>query len=218
MNRGAERAGRTNRTGQDSRTGVARAIERWSKVGVGPALFLAGVLFLGLIFTRHHAVHRRAATLSIAHAQPSTPFEVSFARAQQWYYRAQVIAKQQLEALEEWDEDALRGSAPQIYRRSVMARTRETGLAEAAAQEAAGRARTSEESYRAARLLVHIECDLGHNKAEVEQAEKLVALRPHDSDALLRLRAAERTGQTGQARLAETEASRMRTPRMRTER
>ena len=198
MNGEGERSGGMNCTGQRVRRDAAGAAARWIKVGVGTALAGGAVLFLGLVFWPHHAAPRRAAILSLALSPPPTPFEASFARAQQWYFRAQVIAKQQLEALEEWDGDALRGSAPEIYRRSVMARTRETGLAEVAAQEAAGRARTREESYRATRLLVHIERDLGRHKAELEQAKKLVALRPHYPEAYMLLeRAAEGDGQRG---------------------
>lgn len=197
MNGEGERSGGMNRTGQRARRDAAGTATRWTKVGVGTALVGGAVLFLGLVFWPHHAAPRRAAILSLALSPPPTPFEASFARAQHWYFLAQVIAKQQLEALEEWDGDALRGSAPEIYRRSVMARTRETGLAEAAAREAAGRARTNEESYRAIRLLVHIEGDLGHHKAELQQAKKLVALRPHYPEALLLERAAEGNGQRG---------------------
>jgi hypothetical protein len=161
-------------------------------------------LFLGLVLWRHHAAHPRVAAHATALSQPLTPFQTSFARAQQWYLRAQVITRQQLEALEEWDGAALRGSAAEIYRRSLIARTRETGLAEAAAREATGRAETNEESYRASRLLVYIECDLGHPQAELEQAKKLMALQPHNPEALLLLqRAAECNGQTGPARRAE---------------
>jgi len=135
---------------------------------------------------------------------------VSFAQAQRCYLRAEIVTTQQLEALEERDGDSIRGSDAEIYRRSLIARTREIVVAEAAAREAARRAKTNDEVYRAARLLAHIECDMGHPQPELEQAKKLVALQPHNPTALLLLeRAARDSGELSLARRAEVKVSRL---------
>jgi hypothetical protein len=52
------------------------------------------------------------------------------------YLRAGLASKRQLDAMGEWDPDALNGSAPEQYRRALMARARALGLAETAAREA----------------------------------------------------------------------------------
>jgi hypothetical protein len=124
--------------------------------------------------------------------------------------RAQILAKQQLEALEEWDPDSIRGSMPETYRKNLIARTREIGLAEAAAREACQRAKTNDERYRAARLLARIEHDTRDHQSELEQAKKLVALQPHNPEALLLLeRAARNNGDLSLARRAGAEANRL---------
>jgi predicted Zn-dependent protease len=183
---------------------------RRANVRPAQALYLGAVLLIGLLFARLHAGHPRRAVAPSTPPPTPTPFEASFSQAQRQYFRAGVIAKRQLETLEEWDPDALRGSTPEIYRRSTISRTREIGLAEEAAQEAIRQARTVDERYRVTRLLAHIECDRGHHCAELELARKLVALRPHHPEPLLMLaRAAAECGQRELSRRAASEASRM---------
>src|SRR5262249_17509860 len=148
-----------------------------------------------LVLPRYLAVRRRDGTPPAAPPPSQTPFQAAFAEAQRWHLEAQTIAKRQLESLEEWDPDNIRGSTPEIYRRTLIARTREIGRAAAAAHEAAGRAETAEERYRSARLLVQIEHDLGHHRKELEHAEALVALQPRKLEArLLWERAAAENG------------------------
>jgi hypothetical protein len=165
---------------------------------------------MGLIVARLHAGRPHATAAPTATLPAPTPFAASFTQAQREYFHAQVIAKRQLEALEEWDSDALRGSAPEIYRRALIARTWEIGQAEAAAREAVGRAQTTDERYRATRLLAHIECDRGRHRAELALARTLAALRPHHPEPLLLLaRAAAECGDPTLARRAMAEAERM---------
>jgi hypothetical protein len=156
---------------------------RWLKTGVGLASLVGCLLCLAL--TLRYLPARRPVGSPPAAAPPQTPFQAAFAQAQRWYLDAQRIAKRQLESLEEWDPDNIRGSTPEVYRRSLIARTQEIGRAESAAREAARQAETKEEIYRAARLLVHIEHDLGHHRKELEQAKKLVALQPLKPEARL---------------------------------
>jgi hypothetical protein len=191
--------------GECSRRGGSRGAQPGARVRPVRVLCLGVVLLIGLFCARHRSGHSGAVVAPVA---APTPFEASFAQARRDYFRAQVIVKRQLEALEEWDSDALRGSAPEIYRRSLLARTPEIGIAEAAAHEAVKRAATTSERYRAVRLLAHIECDRGHHRAELELTRRLVALWPHDLEALLMLqRAAEEDGQAPLARRAGAEAS-----------
>lgn len=191
MQRELRRTNGTNRAEWRPWRNWNRAVERAFLGRIWPAPLFACVVFLGIGLARHQAAHRRASTL-VTPAQLPSRFEVSFARARHWYFQAQLKAKHKLESVEEWDGAALLGSAPDRYRRSLMARARETGLAETAALEAAHRAQTVPESYAATRLLVHIESDLGHHQAAVEQARKLSALQYHHVEALLLLRTAER--------------------------
>jgi len=187
MCRGDQQIDGRNRLWQRSRKGAIPAGKRWIHIGVGLAFCLGCLLLLGLIFSRRHAAHPRAGVPLAAPPGPQTAFEAAFAQAQRCYLAAEIVTKQQLEALEEWDGDSIRGSAPEILRRSLIARTREIRLAEAAARGASRRARTSDERYRATRLLVHVERDRGNHQAELEQAKKLVALWPHDPQARLLL-------------------------------
>jgi hypothetical protein len=210
MRKQDERSGVKERLPRRFRQGAVSTGKRWIKTGIGPALFLGSVLLLGPIFLRRHAAPRRAGTPLAAPPGPRTAFLAPYAQARQSYLRARIITKGQLEALEEWDPDSIRGSTPEIYRKSLIARTREIGLAEAAAHEAARRAKTKDEVYRAARLLAQIERDLGNHRAEMEQAKKLVALQPHSLEALLMLeRAAIDSGDRSLARRAASDLSRM---------
>ena len=165
--------------------GVVAAGKRWGRIAAGLGVLLGAALWLARGLPRHPPGQRRGGAPAALPIAPRTPFEVSFAQAEGWYVRAEVIVKQQLESLEEWDPSGIQGSAPEIYRRRAIARTGEIVRAEAAAHEALRQARTAEERYRAIRLLVHIERDMGHAQQEREAAEKLVALRPHAAQAAL---------------------------------
>jgi hypothetical protein len=112
--------------------------------------------------------------------------------------------------VEEWDPEALNGSAAERYRQALMAGKHDLALAEGATREAEQRAGSGSERYRAFMLLSRIECDLGHHRAELEEARKLVSLRPQDPNALLVLeRAAKHNGQTALAAQAELRLDRL---------
>jgi hypothetical protein len=123
-------------------------------------LFLGGILSWGLILPQNQAADPRVVAPLAAPPELQTAFQASFSRAREYHLRARIITKQQLEALEEWDPDSIRRSIPEIYRRSFIKRTREIGLARDAASEACRRAKTSDQVYRADRLLASIERDL----------------------------------------------------------
>jgi hypothetical protein len=160
---------------------------RWIRIGLGLTFFAVCLLCLALIVPRHLPQRRRAAVPPVAVPRPQTPFLTAFTQAQHWYLNAQITTKRQLESLEEWDPDSIRGSMPEIYHRSLIAHTPEIGKAEAAAREAAHRAVTDEEKYRATRLLMHIACDMGHHRKELALAKKLVELEPRKPEARLLL-------------------------------
>jgi hypothetical protein len=205
-----ERPGERERLWQRCWRGASSWRKRWIRGGVGLAFFLGCILLFGLIISGRQAAPRRAGTPLAASPGPPTAFPVLFAQAQRSYLRAQMIAKQKLEALEEWDPDSIRGSTPEIYRKSFIAGTQEIGLARSAAREASRRAKTNDEAYRAARLLAYIERDMGHRRAELEQAKKLVALKPHNPEAWLLLeRAARDCREVALAHRAQSEVSRL---------
>jgi hypothetical protein len=181
------------------------AVRQWIRAGIGLASLLSCLLCLTLVLPRHLPARRRAGSPPLAPSPPQTPFQAAFAQAQRSYVDAQKIAKRQLESLEEWDPDNIRGSMPEIYHRTFIARTQEIGRAAEAARDAAHQAQTTEERYRAARLLLHIEHDLGHHRKELEQAEKLVALQPLKPEARLLLERA--TAENGPAHPKGTAAS-----------
>lgn len=188
-------------TGKRERYGSGGQWRRWPGgsvrgarrgwIGAGLLVLVGGVGWLGVCLPRHLPGHRPARAPATLLSASQTPFEASFAQAQAWYLRAEVRATQQLEALEEWDPDGMRGSAPEIYRRRVIARTAEIVRAEAAARDALCQARTQEERYHAVRLLVHLERDMGRVLAEREAARKLLSLRPQATEAALLLEQAE---------------------------
>jgi hypothetical protein len=159
----------------------------WIRIGLGLTFFAGCLLCLALIVPRHPPPRRRAAVPPVTVPPPQTPFLTAFTRAQRWYLSAQITTKRQLESLEEWDPDGIRGSMPEIYHRSLIAHTQELGKAEAAAREAADRAVTDEEKYRATRLLMHIAHDMSHHRKELTLAKKLVELEPRQPEARLLL-------------------------------
>jgi hypothetical protein len=177
-----------NPDGPGQRPGEETAAKAARTPELGLVSFLGCVLLIGLLFPRRHAVRRRTGAPPAVQFAPQNAFETAFARAQQNYLHSQVVAKQQLEALEEWDGASINGSAPEQYRRSLIVSAREIDRAEAAARDAAAQATTDDEIYRATRLLLHVEHDMGRRAAELQLARKLVTLRPHNSQARLLLK------------------------------
>lgn len=98
-----------------------------------------------------------------------------------------------LDAADAADPEGLDGAATEALRRELMARDRcgELARASAAAQRAATLSRTPVERYRASELLVQIDCNAGRHRQELQEARKLVELRPRSLRALAVLRKAE---------------------------
>lgn len=101
-----------------------------------------------------------------------------------WRYRIQAkqAADRGLETLEAWDTQAFERRSEQPWYQEEMRRDRQgdLGRARAAAREAAALARTPDEAYRAALLLAYLDCDAGDHQAELQQAQIMMALRPHE--------------------------------------
>jgi hypothetical protein len=116
-----------------------------------------------------------------------SPTNEALREARRWRLRAQVLVRDQLEALEEEDPDRMDGRTTDLCRRLLMARTRELLLARVEAARAAALARTPDEIYQTALLRAGLECDAGHHQAELRLARQLVHLKPRDTRALLAL-------------------------------
>jgi hypothetical protein len=93
---------------------------------------------------------------------------------------------------------------------SLLARDRDGNLRRArdAARRAVALAQTPVEEYRAATLLAIIECELGHHRAELQQARRLVNLEPRNRNSLLAMRRAAECN--GMAAVAQQSAAALR--------
>jgi hypothetical protein len=132
----------------------------------------------------------RGNTSQVVISPQDSPSETARQQARRWYLRARVAVKQELDAIAEWDPDSLIGSAAGVYRRQLMAQNIDLQRARIAALKAAELARTLDETYRATRLLACIECELGHHRAELQHAQRLMTLAPRNIDSLLALQRA----------------------------
>ncbi len=108
-----------------------------------------------------------------------------------WRYRirAKLAVNRELEALEEWDPEAMQGPAPELCRRQLLARDRDGVLRRAqwAAQQAAILARNPDEAYRATLLLAYLASDAGDHQTELKLAQKMVTLQPRSEPSLAAL-------------------------------
>jgi hypothetical protein len=117
--------------------------------------------------------------------RPRTPSQVAWQTAQwQWMLAQQAVCRQ-IEALEEWDPEAMNGSAPEVCRRQLLARDASGGLRRAreAAIQAQTLAQTPREAYRATLLRLRLEREAGHHQAELQQARRLLQLAPESESA-----------------------------------
>jgi hypothetical protein len=105
------------------------------------------------------------------------------ARRDGWQYRiqARLAMNQEREALEAWDPAGTLDLDREVWRRQMLLLDRGGHLhrARTAARQAAALARTPGETYRAALLLAYLECDAGDHAAELQQARRMMTLRPH---------------------------------------
>jgi len=176
------------------------------------ALCLSWIGFFPPERMRHHLSPRLPVPAPVPAPPPHSPAEQARREACRSWTRAQEVASEQLEALEEWDPTAYTGHGRERGLRQLMAGdpTGDLRRAQAAAIRAATLARTRGDAVEAAKLRALIACGLGHHDAELTQARLLMQLAPRDPTSLEVLqRAAECNGQTGLARRAESEASRL---------
>jgi hypothetical protein len=108
--------------------------------------------------------------------------------------RATQAVNREREALEEWDPAAVPPSESEAWRLQLMARDRSGELRRAreAARQAATLARTPQDAYEAALLRARLEGDAGDLDIEWGQAERLIALQPHNPLSRIALRRAVR--------------------------
>lgn len=119
---------------------------------------------------------------------PATPSE-AVRRAARWnWVRAEQAVNRERELLEAWDP-ATEDLNQEKWRQQLMAADPHGELKQALklARRAAALARRPADSYAAAQLLARLECDAGHHEAELEQARKLMAMRPGSQYSLITL-------------------------------
>ncbi len=124
---------------------------------------------------------------------PSTQSPADRALREAWQKRLQAEAEVDREryAVEAWDPEAARID-PSRWRQQLMASSIHLKGARDAALQARELAQTTDERYRASRLLAWIECNLGQHEAELGEARRLVALKPEKKQVWLWLRRAAR--------------------------
>jgi hypothetical protein len=135
-----------------------------------------------------------------AHPVPRhvTPFEEQLRAATEWGQRAREEANKERETLEAGDPSASAWVNSDAWRQQMMAedRTGDVSRARRAALRAAALARTPEERYRAAHLLIVIEHESGRHRAELRHARALVVLHPRSEEARRILRRALQCAET----------------------
>jgi hypothetical protein len=99
--------------------------------------------------------------------------------------RARLIVNQEREALDRWDPGGGERVDWERWRLQQMAADRTGALHRGwqAARQAEAAARTPDECYRSAEILVLLEHEAGDHAAEIGHARKLVTLRPQDQRA-----------------------------------
>jgi hypothetical protein len=131
------------------------------------------------------------ATAPTASARPKSPFEAALRAALQDRTRAKIAVSRELEALAAWDPEGMMDINEEPLRlQRMVAHQSELSQARAAAGRAAALARTPQEEYRAAELLVLVEHESGHHAAELRHALNLVELQPRRRQAWMILRRA----------------------------
>src|SRR5689334_25343982 len=98
----------------------------------------------------------------------------------------------EIETIEAGTAQCMDGTATENLRRRLMAADATGYLQRArrAALHAVGRARTQGERYRVAALMVMIECEAGHHKRELQEAQLMVSLQPRNYNSWQVLRRA----------------------------
>jgi hypothetical protein len=133
----------------------------------------------------------RPAKLSTAHQWPfrtqaHSPSEEILRDAAKWRMSAEAAVIEQRETLiESLGPEFSEHIDHDQWRRELMARDQSGYLRRAlvSAHRAAELARSPQELYRATRLLFLLECEAGHHREELRQAQKLAALAPSREDA-----------------------------------
>jgi hypothetical protein len=172
------------------------------------AICLIGLM---LLLGERSLPEKQASALTPPLSASQSPADQALREARQKRLQAEAEVDRERYAAEAWDPEAARID-PSQWRQQLMA----TSVPLKAAREAALRARelaqTTDERYNARRLLAWIECNLGHHRAELREARRLVALKPEQKQAWLWLRRAARCNGL---RSVEQEVEAMLTSRMR---
>lgn len=133
-----------------------------------------------------------SAVLLPRRAAPGTPFEQALGEAR-WFRRQAILAEAREPAFREAGTLAAETEVdPAPGERRLMARDGSgcRRRAQQAVERAAALAQSPGERYRAAALRAYLECEAGHPRAELRQAQTLMALAPRREESLVILRRA----------------------------
>lgn len=170
---------------------------------VGLCLLIAPIRWISCHPPRPQALTLRAWPVTLP--PPRSPFEAALRHARWWRTCAREAAKRELEAQESRDPAGTAGVDPEAWRRGLLVVDRGAFLRRARrqAQRAVILARTPREACRAAELMVLIECETGHHRAELQQARWLVALAHGSRRSRTVLRRAERCNDVARKQIDE---------------
>lgn len=120
------------------------------------------------------------------------PAEETLWQARRWRARAVIAVNRERDMLEAWDPAGLEGINAEAWRVQWMAAdpTGDCGHAMALAKQAALCARNSDEEYHAVELLVLLDAERGDHQAALQEAQRLVRLRPQSDCARMVFRLA----------------------------
>jgi hypothetical protein len=178
-------------------------------VFIGLVIFVAGCLTLPRPAPAPSSVFVPHVPVSVG----ASGFERSLAAAREGQMQAREAVKRAMEEHEGQDPVGAASMDPEAWRRGLLAADRGGLLRRSlrAARRASTLANDREEASRAAELLVMLECDAGHHRDELRQAQRLAALQRRDRRSLgVLLRAARCNGLEPLARqiAAELDAKR----------
>jgi hypothetical protein len=173
------------------------------QVGALVGLALLATPLLRLLQSRSRSAPHRRTAQAVAQPPadlrpPESPAETALRQAAQWWTRAKLAVNREQERLERWDQQASETVDWEAWRLQEMARDRGGDLrrARALAQQAAAKARTPDEAYRAAEFLVMVQHEAGRHEEEWRQAGRLLELAPGSERAQQVYRRAMRCRET----------------------
>jgi hypothetical protein len=149
---------------------------------MGPGIYTALCLVLPQPTPAPHAIIRPHVPVPTG----ASRFERALAAAREGRMQAQEVVMRAMEEREAQDPIGAAVMDGEAWRRGLLAADQNGGLLRAlrAARQASALASDREEASRAAELLVMLECEAGHHREELRQAQRLVALQRRNRRSL----------------------------------